>query len=235
MLGPMSARFLSTVAPSAQCTFRPDALSRREQHAVVVARIISIWAHVEHVLGVLLGHMAGAHAHRAMKEYAVATGFKRQKDLLDRWAPKALSEDRYELYRALLQALTSTAQERHAFAHHIWGISDCPKLADAVLLLDPRKDLERIGHVFHNEIHGVRTPEEAYDALVYDPRLIRVYLVKDLEKIRQEVATAFITVNKFITLCYSPYLTLFDECGKLKLYYSLCSSTYIRRYLNQPR
>jgi hypothetical protein len=101
-----------------------------------------------------------------------------------------------------LSVLTRSADHRHKFAHCIWGVSQDPKLRDALLLVAPqhfwKMRARRLQHWKRFRNRDLHLAARGYPRL--DPKMIQVYQKPELEGICQEIEQAFRYANALMNL-----------------------------------
>jgi hypothetical protein len=98
--------------------------------------VITEWSYIDHYLGTLLADMMHAGIPEALAIYQSIWSPDGRRKALTNVAETALAADGFSLFRAVMHGLTPSRDDRHRFAHHLWGYS--PDLPDALLLAPSR-------------------------------------------------------------------------------------------------
>lgn len=117
--------------------FGNEALTGRPEFGSIVAAVIAGWSITETHLGRTFATLIGAKQPVTMSMYAAARSFQVQRDLLLAVADEVLPKRYATLFGVVLTVLNHAAQDRHKFAHWVWGASADPEL-QALLLVEPR-------------------------------------------------------------------------------------------------
>lgn len=189
---------LSRVKPDAYVKWDAAALAERPPLAVWVARTIAAWSQIEARLGNVLTGMLSADAVPVAAMYARIDSAAARSAALEGAAPAALKQEDQGLFLATLRVLRRLGRTRNEFAHWIWGHSD--QLPDALLLLDPKDDIQHhakppdlnaLAGVFRENADALRSDAAgAFDRVSMqlamqmrmDPALVRVYREPDFEE-----------------------------------------------------
>ena len=138
---------LSRVSPDANVIIgnagdRP--LERHPALAAVALEAIASWSNVEAFLLRLYIHLLGGNQSLAASVYLALEGQSAKTNAIKAAAANALAGRAQELQvlEAMLSIAKTNEKERNKLAHWVWG--DSPKLPDALLLLDPRADIEAL-------------------------------------------------------------------------------------------
>jgi hypothetical protein len=197
----MSPNLGSKVPWNGNYVFGNNVLTARPEYGSLVAAVIAGWAVTETHLGRVFAYMVGAKHPITMSMYAAIHSFDTQRDLLKVAAEESLSKRNAILFKASLVVLNRAAQERHKFAHWIWGASADPAL-QALLLVEPKHfwhlSLAQIGHMKRQGKDTLTPLEMAWINATLpklDPSIIYVYGLKDLEATRDRMEKAFVIAD----------------------------------------
>lgn len=175
-----------------EITLSPHVFKDKPEEAILVARIISTWASIEHELASMLMRMLGATEAVALAMFSALDAASARRAALNA-AAKAAYEDNtegYQVYLAVTGAAFGAGQKRHKAAHWLWG--SCKGLPNTLLLADPdiakRVDMAFMiehGRAIDGDRPSVTTREEVDEYLAkfrWDTNRIYVYTVKDLQR-----------------------------------------------------
>jgi hypothetical protein len=109
--------------PKAKPTFGPELLEDRPECAIIIARCIAVWSHIEVQLALLLASILKVNTKPALALYLAIQNSRIQNDALKAAAEAALSEHDYELFRAYMSIKSALEKTRNDFAHGIYGTS----------------------------------------------------------------------------------------------------------------
>lgn len=185
---------LSRVRSNALMSYGPDSLEQRPELALMVIECIARWSHIEAAMGRLLAHMLGAKAAApAVAMFQSLTSGAARLDALWTAAEVTLDEEYLGYLDAGLRYSRRIANQRHDFAHHIWGA--CPELPHALLLIDPKEMADLT--VRERQILEWNEGEpsgEVFDAIVQGIHLnldrVMVYRKPDFEAFKKTSHTA---------------------------------------------
>jgi hypothetical protein len=171
-------------------TLSPHVFKDRPEEAVLVARIVSTWATIEHELATTLMRMLGATEAVALAMFTALDAASARRAALNAAAKAAYegNNEGYMVYAAVTGAAFSAGKKRHKVAHWLWG--GCENLPGALLLADP----DAVGrtekaHLIAQD-NPLDEPELSTEADVnawlskfqWDPSRIYVYTDKDLQR-----------------------------------------------------
>lgn len=117
--------------------FGSNALTKHPELGSLVAAVIGGWAIIEAHLGRAFVTLIGAKQPVTMSMYAAVWSFDIQREFLRVASADVLPKRYADIFAAALTVLGRSAQNRHKFAHGIWGVSTDPDL-EALLLIDTK-------------------------------------------------------------------------------------------------
>ena len=97
--------------------------------------VINLWAQCDNAYARILSSLMKADPVTGTAMYLALASGEAKKAVLFAAARHALSEDLYNLLRAVITATKASRNQRNDFAHHLWGNS--PGLPSTVLLVHP--------------------------------------------------------------------------------------------------
>lgn len=130
---------LSKVHPGATPRFSPALVLERQELSAQVACAIATWSITEAQLGRLLVTIMGAQARPALAMFGALQSNAAKIATVTAAANTLLTGDDLEAFQAIMPLTKSAADQRHKFAHHLWGV--CDELPNALLLVDPKHSL----------------------------------------------------------------------------------------------
>lgn len=130
---------LSRVRAGAKPKFSPTLVLERKELAAQVACAIATWSITEAQLGRLLVTIMGAQARPALAMFGALQSNAAKIATVTAAANTLLIGDELEAFQAIMPLAKTAADQRHKFAHHLWGV--CDELPDALLLVDPKHSL----------------------------------------------------------------------------------------------
>jgi hypothetical protein len=119
-------------------------VERHPALAAVALEAIASWSNVEAFLLRLFIQLLGGNESLASSVYLSLEGQSAKANAIKAAAANALAARGQELQvlEALLSIAKTNEKERNKLAHWVWG--DSPNLPDALLLLDPRTNIENL-------------------------------------------------------------------------------------------
>jgi hypothetical protein len=207
---------LSTVKPGATVELNTNALKERPELSQLIAVAVGKWAHVEHLLALLMIRILGANHRPSIAMFTTLTSSNLQMVALKAAGQAGLRDDDLDHFSASVRVAESAGKQRHKLAHWIWGQS--PDLPNALLLADP-------AHLFENELTMERINSlggffamaklipfpreetslaEIYRSYAYDETAIFVYRKSDLERIVRDLEEAIFCLFN-VNLYLDPY------------------------------
>ena len=138
---------LARVSPTASVVIGNAGDRPLERHAALAAvalEAIASWSNVEAFLFRLFIQLLGGNESLAASVYLALEGQSAKTNAIKAAAANALSGRAEELrvLEAVLSIAKTNEKERNKLAHWIWG--DSPTLPDALLLIDPRSNLDAL-------------------------------------------------------------------------------------------
>jgi hypothetical protein len=136
---------LARVSPTADVVIGNAGDRPLERHAALAAvalGAIASWSNVEAFLLRLFIQLLGGNESIAASVYLALEGQSAKTNAIKAAAANALSGRAEELgvFEAVLSIAKTNEKERNKLAHWVWG--DSPTLPDALLLIDPRSNLD---------------------------------------------------------------------------------------------
>lgn len=113
----------------------PEAISERQELAILIGRISTGWAMVEAALGDLLAEFSHADPPTAIAIYLGLTGQTSKNAALEAAANHILSEEDAKTFKDLATEVSRTGRQRNKVVHAIWAYS--PDLPDTLIHIDP--------------------------------------------------------------------------------------------------
>jgi hypothetical protein len=174
--------------------FGTDMFPGHPNLAIVIVQVIAGWAVIEAHLGRIFAALLQGKQSVAISMYAATNRFEIQRDLLRVCARESLPPRYAKIFDFAVSVVSRAANDRHKFAHWIWGASADPTL-NALLLVEPH-------HFWRNAAHQIRHIQQ-HKRRGTDPTLARlsapkighehmfVYQLKDLEEALLRVERAF--------------------------------------------
>ncbi|MBL8544641.1 MAG: hypothetical protein JNJ63_12610 [Hyphomonadaceae bacterium] len=183
---------LSKVSNKAKPHFGPNALAERPELAVLALECIARWSHVENAMGRLLAHMLGAESAPAVAMFQSLTSSAARLDALQAAAQRALQPDRLTQLTVGIRYARRIANQRHGFAHHLWGYA--ADLPDALLLIDPEhlSNLAVEEQLYRQALNDGRISWDAGLEPRMERKHIQVYRKKDFEAFHETAGNAII-------------------------------------------
>jgi hypothetical protein len=152
-----------------------DPLSRRPEHAALIARIAASWSGVEFIMAHLLGIMMRAESRAALALYGTLSNNRSARKALEAVALAAVPKHHPEIKKLMAEA-KRRADERNRIVHGMWATAET--MPDVLVCMDARHHLESLAHGRHLMIYGFATLEEA----TAHPEIVDfTYTVHDLE------------------------------------------------------
>jgi hypothetical protein len=213
--------------------FGTETLTARPEFSGLVAAVIAGWAMTETHLGRTFAVLIGAKQPVTMTMYEAVRSFDVQRRLLLVAASEVLPKRYATLMDAALTVLIRAAQDRHKFAHWVWGASADPEL-DALLLVEPK-------HFWNLIVARIRrrnqlkiewtAPHELMmqGSTKLNPEHIFVYRLKDLHDTRDRMERAYRIAEALRQLADS------NGSRRRVIYRWLCGEPDIRQALDRVR
>lgn len=199
---------------------------RSPQLAALIFNAISIWSYLEAVsITRLLAIISGSSSLTAVAVYEALNSDATKQAVLEAVAKVHITENKYNLLRAILHNIKEQAQTRHKLVHWIWGYSQ--NLPDYLLLISPRnyaagKPDEIQGMAFNGPL-----PEQFKKYFKY----IELYVRNDIEEIIARFTRTLQFVEQF-NLLWQPQ---FSEKDKGQIFDRLRNEPELKTFLNRPK
>jgi hypothetical protein len=150
-------------------------------------------AATEHRLSLILVDVLRADPKTAIAMYHAVQSLEARRYMLIAAANARLPKNDQILFEAVIKAIRPSRRVRHAFAHHIWGVS--PDLPDDLLLIDP-EDLLRFDADAAELNEKMRHAPEKATLTRLDTSKIAVWRKDALERAVKDAGNALDTVSE---------------------------------------
>jgi hypothetical protein len=218
---------LSKVVPGQiRITMPLDAPLKQPELSVLVAQALSIWSLVEKSIGQALVNMLGGKAGPAIAMYGALTSSVAQAAAFKAAARHSLNQEHLGLFEALMKIYGRFIRQRHKFAHWIWAL--CDQAPHLLVLIDPTRLIE--GHTARSEmLHRQATLATTKFRWALSDEWYG-YSKKDLEKIVQNFADAYVLFDEFERL-----LSPIEAVPKAQIFDFLCRQPLVATELIRLR
>lgn len=187
----MTGQPLSRVRPKANYTFPRDPFQQRRDLAPYIAEVIMLDAATEHRLALILVDALRADPKTAIAMYQAVQSLEARRKMLVAAMGAKLNRDDQLLVDAVMNAIAPSHSVRHAFAHHIWGLSH--EIPDALLLINPADLLRYDADAADINIKMRKSPQ-AIPPTPLDKSKITVWRKPDFERAVTNAREALDTV-----------------------------------------
>lgn len=206
----MPPQLLSRVKANAGVALGPGFLGQRPQLAALVAEVIGIASEIDLQEGRYLASLLGADQVAGVAMFLAITGDRTRRDVISAASKAKLTDIEFSLFERAFQTIRAVENERNAFAHQLWGITD--DIPDALLLVDPEyrlshmMDIEEKMKGWHADVMKFKKakflgpfvpPPPAAASIRLDPSKIRVYREADLRRSRDRALIVHRFIHRF--------------------------------------
>ena len=182
-----------------------------------VGRIAINWSGVELQLALALGSMLGVESDAAVAVFLSLRNHRAQRDALKAAGRKALSEDDWSVFEALLDVHSELDKQRNDVVHGVWGRSE--KTPDGIIWSSLQDHANMLINAYHREADRP-SYEEVTTHITSDYFVVR-YL--DLEELNTAIRALARAVGNF-----HGYLRYRDQPAGQSAYRSVIDEQLVR-------